>query len=415
MPKASIITIGDELLIGQVIDTNSAFIAQEFNHVGLLVQRRVAVGDVWDEIWNALEEELKKVDIVIITGGLGPTADDITKPLLCKFFKGEMIVDEASKQNVIDIFTKLNRPIIERNLKQAEVPSTCKALVNKRGTAPGMWFERDGKVIVSLPGVPHEMKSFILEDVIPMLLERFVFPNVEHCTLLTAGVGESFLAEMLIDFEASLPAYIKMAYLPNYGLVRLRLTGVAENKIALKKELQDKFISLQGIVKEFLITDKDESIDAVIARLLLEKSKTLVTAESCTGGYIAEIITARSGSSAYFNGAVVAYSNGIKEQILQVNTHDIVAQGAVSKTVAEQMATNARVLMQSDYAISVTGIMGPNGGTEAKPVGLVWIAVASANIVVAEEFRFRFDRVRNIQLTSNAAFFMLRKLILAEA
>ncbi|HNU88308.1 MAG TPA: molybdopterin-binding protein, partial [Ferruginibacter sp.] len=219
MTQASIITIGDELLIGQVIDTNSAWMAQELNKWGIRVKRRVAVGDVREEIWNALEEEQEQADIILITGGLGPTADDITKPLLCEYFGGKMIINEAARQNVLDIFTKLNRPIIERNLKQGEVPDVCSVIQNKRGTAPGMCFEKNGKVFVSMPGVPHEMKGMMTDDVIPMLLKQFKFPAIIHRTLLTAGAGESFLADLIKDFEESLPAHIKLAYLPNYGMV----------------------------------------------------------------------------------------------------------------------------------------------------------------------------------------------------
>ncbi len=238
MIQATIITIGDELLIGQVIDTNSAWMAQELNKAGIRVVRRVAVGDVWDEIWNALDEESKHAQIILITGGLGPTADDITKPLLCKYFGGKLVVDEGAKQNVINIFTKLKRPMIERNLLQAEVPDVCTVIQNKRGTAPGMFFNKDGKIFVSMPGVPHEMKGMMEDDVIPHLTKQFKLPVIIHRTLLTAGVGESFLADLIQDFEEALPPQIKLAYLPNYGMVRLRLTSSGFEKIQIEKDIE---------------------------------------------------------------------------------------------------------------------------------------------------------------------------------
>ena len=246
MIQTSIITIGDELLIGQVIDTNSAWMAQQLNKSGIRVLRRIAVGDVWDEIWNALDQESKQADIILITGGLGPTADDITKPLLCKYFSGKMVVHDGALQNVINIFTNiLKRPIIERNLKQAEVPDNCKVLLNKSGTAPGMWFEKGGKIFVSMPGVPNEMKGMMQDDVIPLLNNYFQFPHIAHRTLLTAGVGESFIAEMIEDFEKALPKHIKLAYLPNYGMVRLRLSSSGSEILSTEVEIQNYFISLQ--------------------------------------------------------------------------------------------------------------------------------------------------------------------------
>ncbi|HMU73986.1 MAG TPA: molybdopterin-binding protein, partial [Ferruginibacter sp.] len=306
MTQASIITIGDELLIGQVVDTNSAWMAQELNKWGIRVKRRVAVGDVWDEIWQALDEEKKQTDIILITGGLGPTADDITKPLLCKYFNGSMIVDEGARQNVINIFTRLNRPMIERNLKQAEVPDVCTVIPNKRGTAPGMWFEKDGKVFVSMPGVPHEMKGMMETDVIPMLLGKFRFPAIIHRTLLTAGVGESFLAEHIKDFEASLPEHIRLAYLPNYGMVRLRLTATGAEKEQTERDVQTRFETLQSLVKEYMVTNEDEPIEKTTGRILEANNKTMCTAESCTGGYIAHLITSIPGSSAFYKGSVVS-------------------------------------------------------------------------------------------------------------
>ena len=413
MTQASIITIGDELLIGQVVDTNSAWMAQELNKWGIRVKRRVAVGDVWDEIWQALDEEEKQTDIILITGGLGPTADDITKPLLCKYFNGSMIVDEGARQNVINIFTRLNRPMIERNLKQAEVPDVCTVIPNKRGTAPGMWFEKDGKVFVSMPGVPHEMKGMMETDVIPMLLGKFRFPAIIHRTLLTAGVGESFLAEHIKDFEASLPGHIRLAYLPNYGMVRLRLTATGTEKEQTERDVQTRFETLQSLVKEYMVTNEDEPIEKTTGRILEANNKTMCTAESCTGGYIAHLITSIPGSSAFYKGSVVSYANEIKKDLLGVEAETLQRVGAVSEEVVIQMAKGALAAMKTDYAIAVSGIMGPDGGSAEKPVGTVWVAIGSNQKVEAHKLSFRFDRMRNIQLTTANALNLLRKFILA--
>ena len=415
MTQASIITIGDELLIGQVIDTNSAWMAQELNKAGIRVVRRVAVGDVWNEIWTALDEEQKHADIILLTGGLGPTADDITKPLLCKYFGGKMIIHEQTRQNVIDIFTKLNRPIIDRNLKQAEVPDVCIALLNKRGTAPGMWFSKNNKIFVSLPGVPHEMKGLMTDDVIPMLLKQFQFPTIIHKTLLTAGVGESFLAELIKDFEEILPAHIKLAYLPNYGMVRLRLSATGFKKDETEIQIQDYFEKLKVLVKDYLVTDEDEPMQNVVGKLLMTKKKTMCTAESCTGGYIAHLLTSIPGSSKFYDGSIVSYSYQAKEDLLQVDKNLLESKGAVSEEVVIQMAKGALQNIKSDYVIAVSGIMGPDGGMPDKPVGTVWIAVGTNDKIETQKLYFRFDRTRNIQLTAVNALNLLRKFILAES
>lgn len=415
MTQASIITIGDELLIGQVIDTNSAWMAQQLSIAGIKVLRRVAVGDAWEEIWKALDEESKHVDIILITGGLGPTADDITKPLLNKYFNGKLIVDEGALQNVKHIFEKvLNRPMIESNLKQAEVPDTCKVIQNKRGTAPGMWFEKEGKVFVSMPGVPFEMKGMMDDFVIPELSTHFIFPHITHRTLLTAGIGESFLAEKIKEFETGLPTQIKLAYLPNYGMVRLRLTSVGFDRIAVEKEIQEYFETLQLLVKDYLVTNLDEPIEKVTGKLLIARSKTVSTAESCTGGYIAHLLTTIPGSSAFYVGSVVSYSYKAKEDLLNVSKTVLETKGAVSEDVVIQMAKGALASIQSDYVIAVSGIMGPDGGLPDKPVGTVWIAVGNKKNIEAHKLHFRFDRERNTQLTATNALNMLRKFILAE-
>ncbi len=409
---ASIITIGDELLIGQVIDTNSSWIAQELNKIGVTVKHRVAVGDIWDDIWKALDEESAKTDIIIITGGLGPTADDITKPLLAEYFGGKMIVHQPTLDHVQHIFEHiLKRPMIERNAKQAEVPDNCIVLKNEKGTAPGMLFKREGKIFVSLPGVPHEMKWIMTNHVLPLIPQLFNTGFIEHRTLLTAGIGESFLAELIQNFELALPAHIKLAYLPNFGMVRLRLSGWGSDQSVLQNELNMLFSSLKEQVKAYLIIDEDLPIEVAIGNLLKARNETVSTAESCTGGYIAHMLSIHAGSSAFFTGSIISYANIIKEMMLDVSHETLTTVGAVSEEAVTKMAQSVRKSMNTHYSIAVSGIMGPGGATNEKPVGLVWIAVASAHKVVAKSFNFRFDRRRNIELTTTNALNMLRAII----
>lgn len=413
--NASIITIGDELLIGQTIDTNSAFIAQELNKIGVWVKRRVAIADDRQAILDTLAEEAQQSRIIIITGGLGPTADDITKPTLCEYFGTKLVVDEGALQNVTDIFRKLGRTLIERNAKQAEVPQSCTVLPNLRGTAPGMWFEKDGVVYASLPGVPHEMKGLITASVIPKIRENFTLPAVVHRTLLTAGQGESYIAERLVEFEASLPSYIKLAYLPAYGMVRLRLTGRNVDETSLTKEVAAAFAQLKDLVQEWMVADEDSSLPEALSRLLKENGKTISTAESCTGGYIAHLITSLQGSSAIYNGSIVSYANEVKQNVLGVEEETLRQHGAVSEQTVLQMAKGACGLLKTDFAVATSGIMGPDGGSEEKPVGTVWIAVANkAGSARAQKFHFRFDRGRNIELTANAALMLLRNFVLED-
>jgi nicotinamide-nucleotide amidase len=413
--NASIITIGDELLIGQTIDTNSAWMGQELNKIGVWVQSRVAVGDVWDDIWNALDAEGKKSGIILITGGLGPTADDITKPLLCKYFGGTMVVNENVLQHVKDIFTKLNRPMLDRNLKQAEVPDTCIVLHNARGTAPGMLFKKDGKIFISLPGVPNEMKGLMMNEVLPLLQKEFILPAIIHKTVFTAGQGESFIAERIKDFEASLPPHIKLAYLPAYGMVRLRLTSKGEQKNKVEEELLPYFNILKDLVKDVMVADEDEGLEITIGKILKAKNKTLATAESCTGGYIAHLITSIPGSSAYFNGSIVSYANEVKENVLGVSLEILKTAGAVSEETVTQMVKGVIEKINVDFAVATSGIMGPDGGTKEKPVGTVWIAVGNREKTEAQKLFFRFDRERNIEMTAQAALNMMRKFILANS
>lgn len=412
--QASVITIGDELMIGQVIDTNSAWIAQELNKEGIWVRKRVAVGDNYDEMWRAFDEESAHSKIILITGGLGPTADDITKPFLCKYFNTELVVDQEVLKYVQHLFEDVfKRPFIERNRKQAEVPAGCTVIHNSRGTAPGMLFEKDGVVYISMPGVPHEMKAMMTDYVVPVLRQKFFTGYILHHTLLTAGIGESFLAEHIAHWEAALPAHIKLAYLPNYGMVRLRITGNGNDKAKLQAELDERFNALKKLVAEWLVTDEDLSMPQVVSKLLREKKKTVSTAESCTGGYIAHLLSKEAGASNLYNGSVISYANEVKKDVLGVSTETLQTAGAVSEETIIQMVKGALAALKSDYAIATSGIMGPDGGTPEKPVGTVWIAVGDHSDILTQKFHFRYDRGRNIEMAANNALNLLRKFISA--
>lgn len=411
--KASIITIGDELLIGQVIDTNSAYIAQSLNKIGVTVSNRIAVGDDKDAILDALENTSKHSNVVIITGGLGPTADDITKPLLNEYFGGKMVIHQLSLEHITDIFVnKYQRPLIERNIKQAEVPDVCEVLFNENGTAPGMLFEKAGVLYFSLPGVPHEMKGLVDNYVIPRIKQSFKTPCIVHRTLLTAGIGESFLAEIIADFENALPSHIKLAYLPNFGMVRLRLTGTSDNENELISNIEAAFAELKVKVQAYLVTDKDEPMEVVVGGLLKSKNQTVATAESCTGGFIGHLLSKHAGSSQFYTGGIISYDNRIKTEYLDVSTEILHTVGAVSKEAVEQMAVAVRAKMNTDFGVSVSGIMGPSGKTDEKPLGMVWIGVASKEKVHSKVLYLRFDRSRNIEVTATQAINLLRLLII---
>jgi len=416
MLKCSIITIGDELLIGQVVDTNSAWMARQLNSYGLPVRKRVAVGDSRDEIRKALDEEGRDSDFILITGGLGPTADDITKPLLCEYFGGKLKVDADSLANVKYLFEEVfRRPLTDRNLKQAEVPDNCKVIINSRGTAPGMVFEKEGKTFISMPGVPHEMQGMMTKDVIPLMLSKGNNHHIVHKTLVSFGIGESMLADHISDFENSLPPNIKLAYLPNYGMVRLRLTGTGNDQPRLVTEVENLALELSEHIKEWLISNEDEGMENIIYRLLKTNELTLSTAESCTGGYISHLITAIAGSSAVFKGGVVSYSNDLKRDILEVKEETLRSFGAVSEETVSEMLHGIRKQSGTDYGLAVSGVMGPGGGSEDKPVGTVWIGVINKKDEKhVRKFQFRFDRQRNIHMTAINALNLLRSVIVED-
>jgi nicotinamide-nucleotide amidase len=411
--QASIITIGDELMIGQVVDTNSAWIAQQLNIAGIWVRKRVSVGDNYDEMWKAVEQESIASKLILITGGLGPTADDITKPFLCDYFGTTLVIDEDVLRHVQDLFeTVLRRPFIERNKKQAEVPAGCTVIHNSRGTAPGMLFERDGVIYVSMPGVPHEMKGMMEDLLLPLIKKKMVTGNIIHRTMLLAGIGESFLAEHIQLWEEALPQNFKLAYLPNQGLIRLRITGNGSDAEHLQASLNEQFDALKILVSEWLVIDEDLSMPQLIGKMLNARKKMLGTAESCTGGYLAHLFTREAGASDKFNGTVVSYSNEVKKNLLGVRQETLNASGAVSEETVTQMARGALKALKADYIIATSGIMGPDGGSFAKPVGTLWVAVGNKDHLVTQEFHFRYDRMRNIEMSANSALNLLRKFML---
>lgn len=415
--KVSIITIGDELLIGQVVDTNSAWMAQQLNLAGFNVHHRVAVGDTWKDIWEALDQESERANIVLITGGLGPTADDITKPLLCEYFGGTLVQHAPTLAHLEQLFSQvLKRPLTDRNRKQAEVPDVCTVLLNERGTAPGMLFEKNNRLFISMPGVPHEMQGLMQQHVLPLLRQRFNPGIVEHRYLLTAGIGESDLADRIQAFETALPDFIKLAYLPHYGMVRLRLTarGPQNDAHVIITTLDQQFALLQSYITDVMVVNEDITMQALVGKLLKAQHKTMATAESCTGGYISHLITAMPGASSWFTGSVVSYSNTIKETVLGVTLDTFTTTGAVSEETVRQMLNGVLHIMQTDYAIAVSGIMGPDGGTPEKPVGTVWVAAGNKERMETRKFQFRYDRARNIEMTAVNALNMLRKFIESE-
>ncbi len=408
--QAEIITIGDEILIGQIVDTNSAFLGKELNKIGVSIYQITSIQDDKTHILKALKEAEANADIIIITGGLGPTKDDITKHTICEYFNDTLVENKDVLANVEQIFSKYNVPLLDVNKQQALVPSTAEVLMNQFGTAPGMWLEKNGKVFVSLPGVPFEMKALISNTVIPKLKDQFKFPYIEHKTLLTYGLGESALAKRIEIWEADLPDFIKLAYLPSLGSVRLRLSAKSMDKVKVQAEMQKQInLVLPQIQDVFVGFEEDKSLEAIIGTQLTEMGKTIAIAESCTGGRIAQAITANSGASKYFKGSVVSYATESKVNILNVSEDDIKSQSVVSKAVAVAMAKNVRALFNTDYGISTTGNAGPSKGDSDAEVGTVWIAIATKDKVYAEVFNFGNHREKVISKATNKAFEMLQK------
>ncbi|WP_372751025.1 competence/damage-inducible protein A [Labilibaculum sp.] len=409
--QAEIITIGDEILIGQIVDTNSAWMAKELNNIGIHVGKITSISDQKEDIVSSLQQAMNRVSLVLITGGLGPTNDDITKKTLSDLFEMSLVQDDLIYAKVEKRLAQRGIPMNRFNCDQALVPNGAKIIPNNYGTAPCMWFEKDGKIVISMPGVPFEMKGIMRDEILNELPNYFSTPIILHKTIMTDGIGESVLAEMLSEWETNLPSCVKLAYLPSPGLVRLRMSTTGSDKKELESIIEEQLIKLRNILPENIFGYDDEPIELTVAKLLCAQSKTVGTAESCTGGNIAHLITSHSGSSAYFKGAVVAYSNEVKENLLKVKHQDLEEYGAVSQKVVEQMALGAKKVLATDYAIATSGIAGPDGGTQEKPVGTVWIAVAGPNEVVSKLFNLYPNRERNIHVASVNALNMLRKLI----
>lgn len=411
---AEIITIGDEILIGQIVDTNSAWMAQKLNLAGITVKQISSVSDEKQHILNALSEASQRADIILITGGLGPTKDDITKTTLAEYFNVGLRTDQEALENVKRIFSRYNSPMLEVNLRQADVLENCTTLLNLNGTAPGMWIESAGKIYISMPGVPFEMMYMMEEIVIPKIKDSLSLQTIVHHTILTAGIGESMLADRIASVEDSLPAYISLAYLPKLGAVRLRLSGVGGDHIQIKKEIAFYASQIVHLTEEFVIAERDVPIEKAILDYMETNGFTLSTAESCTGGFISHLLTQHAGSSKVFLGGAVSYSNELKTKILSVSKETLDNFGAVSEETVLEMANGANRNFNSTYSIAVSGVAGPDGGTDEKPVGTVWVAIAGKKKTISKKFQFGNKRIQNIERSAVNALFLLHKLMKEE-
>lgn len=407
--KADIITIGDEILIGQIVDTNSAWMAQRLGEIGATVRRKYSIGDRREEIVSAVEESLAASDAVLITGGLGPTKDDITKRVLAELFHSTLVRHQPTYERVERMMTARGIEFNALNQSQALVPECCTVLTNHKGTAPGMWFEREGKVVVSLPGVPFEMEALMTESVLPKLQEHFALRSVVHRTAITFGLAESMMAAHIAQWEDALPPHLHLAYLPSPSQLRLRLSAYDVEREEAVREIDSQFAKLLPLLGDYFVGWESDTLQSVVADKLVERGESLAVAESCTGGALAAKFTAMSGASAYFMGGVVAYDNSIKERVLGVSAETLRDHGAVSREVAVQMAEGVRRLCGTTYGVATTGIAGPTGGSDEKPVGTVWMAVSGPRGTVAEVKVHGRLRAQNIERAASAAINLLRK------
>ena len=412
--KAAIITIGDEILIGQIVDTNSAFIAKSLDRIGVEIYEMISISDSKRHILDTFEKFQNKVDLVLITGGLGPTKDDVTKKTFCDYFGDELIVNKEVEEHVIELIERvMNRKASQINKDQALVPSRCTVLHNKVGTAPGMWMKKENTVFISLPGVSYEMKYLVENEIIPKVVREYKRPYILHKTILTYGQGESLVAERIENWENSLPDFIKLAYLPSTGRVRLRLSAKGIDKQSLEKSIAENVISLSKIIGDIIVGyEDDETIETIVGHLLRQQNKTISTAESCTGGKIAQVLTSVSGASEYFKGSVVSYATETKIEVLGLSEELIKEHSVVSAAVVKQMAINVKIMMKTDYAIATTGNAGPTKGDSDVEVGTVFIALATPTEVIVEEFNFGQPREKVIDRTVVKSMEMLRKEIL---
>ena len=410
--KCTILSIGDELLIGQTLNTNAHWMSQKMNEIGIDVIHHISLSDEKNDIINCLNNALQTSQVVLITGGLGPTSDDITKDVLCEYFGGKLIFNKEAYQNIERIFELRKRLIGESTKRVAYLPDVCKVIQNKNGTAAGMIFSKDGKTIVSMPGVPYEMKGMITDGVIPYLKKTYILPFIFHVNILTAGVGETQLADRLVDFEKNKDARIKLAYLPNIGKVRLRLTIKGEDKVELEAVIKAAKDEVVNNIEEYIYGFDEDSLEKNIGDLLVERKRTLGTAESCTGGYLAHLITSVSGSSAYYKRSIISYANEIKQDLLGVREETLQQFGAVSEQTVSEMLHGAIGQLKVDIAIAISGVAGPNGGTPEKPAGTVFIGIGTKEKTIVKKLSFTNHRERNIQLSSVVALVMLRKFLL---
>jgi len=405
---AELLTIGDEILYGQIVDTNAQWMSVSLANAGIKVIRKTTVGDVESEILTAFAEAEKRADIILITGGLGPTSDDLTKPCLAKYFNCDIRMHEEALAELTEFFKSRGRELTGINKQQAALPVCCEKITNKMGTAPGMWFSRNNKVFVSMPGVPHEMKRMMTDIVVPKLQQTFKTPAIHHTVIRTVGIGESFLAEKIADWEKSLPPHIKLAYLPNLGEVKLRLTAIGDNEDMLRKEAQSLVEKLQPLAGEYIFGLGEDPLEKVLGDTLISKKLTMAVAESCTGGYLSHMITSVPGSSAYFTGSIVPYDNKLKIEQLGVKPETLESFGAVSEETVREMASMVRAKFKTDIGVATSGIAGPGGGTPDKPVGTVWIAYADAYQTVARKLQLSKDRAINIRMASVATLNLMR-------
>lgn len=394
---AEIITIGDEILYGQITDTNSQWISAKLDKIGIKTRRKTSISDKHQEIVDSLDEAFERVDIILITGGLGPTKDDITKKVLADYFDTELVLHKKALEDLTKHVKKLGFELTNFNKEQAFLPVSCTYIPNKLGTAPCMWFEKDGKVLVSMPGVPFEMKGIITNSILGLLKKQFDLPVIFHKTIRTVDIGESSLAEKIFDWEDNLPEHIKLAYLPDMQQVKLRLTAVGNDARILEKEIEQEFKKIKPLIASYIFGYDETELQEAVGQLLKSKGKTIATAESCTGGYLAHLFTSIPGSSAYYNGTVVTYQNEIKTNVLDVKENTIIEYGAVSKETAKEMAEGVRKKFCADIGFAITGIAGPTGGSKEKPVGLVWMAFADADKILAWKVQL-INRTRELNI-----------------
>ena len=412
MIKAEIITIGDEILYGQITDTNTQWISAELDKIGIKTVRKSSVGDTEEAILEIFNESSKRANVVIVTGGLGPTKDDITKKTFCNYFNSELIDHPQAQTDVTAYFKKRGYVLSGTNKSQYQLPSNATYIQNTMGTAPGMWFDYEGVIYISMPGVPYEMKGLMSLSILPKLQEHFNTPVIFHKVIRTIGIGESTLAEMIDVWEDALPSNIKLAYLPSMGSVKLRLTGFGEDLKIIEKQVEEQFEKVFPTIKEFVYGYGSEELEEAIGKLLIQKNQTVSVAESCTGGYLGHLFTKVSGSSSYFMGGILAYDNSIKINQLKVKKGTLDTFGAVSEQTVIEMAESVRKLMGTSYGLATSGIAGPNGGTPEKPVGTIWIAIAYEKETITKKLTLGGFREQNIHLTAINILNLLRKICL---